>query len=113
MSALELPSCEDVRQDDGSWSATLAFPRAARYFEGHFPGFAVLPGVVQLATARHFAAQWLGRDILLQTVKKMKFTHVVVPDERVQLTLTRRGESEIVYEYRKGDVSCASGVLCF
>ena len=92
---------------------TLVFDADAPYFKGHFPGFAVLPGVVQLGIARHFAEQFLRRAFTLASVKKMKFTHVVVPGVCVRLTLTRLSDHEISYEYRKGEAACASGVMCF
>lgn len=96
-----------------AWSAELVFDADAAYFQGHFPGFAVLPGVVQLGLAHHYAERLLGRGLPLASVRKMKFTGVVVPGTRVRLTLTRKSESEVSYEYRKGEVPCSSGVMCF
>lgn len=96
-----------------TWSADLVFDADAPYFKGHFPGFAVLPGVVQLGMAQHFAEMFLRRSLTLTAVKKMKFTRVVVPGERVRLLLTRKSETEVCYEYQKGGAPCSSGVLCF
>lgn len=107
------PFVTQVVQDATSWRATLVFDADAPYFEGHFPGFAVLPGVVQLGLAQHFAEVFLRRSITLTAVKKMKFTRVVVPGDTVGLTLTRKGDGEVCYEYRKGEDVCASGVMCF
>lgn len=107
------PFVLDVAQTETTWTAELVFDADAPYFGGHFPGFAVLPGVVQLGIARHFAEQFLRRAFTLASVKKMKFTHVVVPGVCVRLTLTRLSDHEISYEYRKGEASCASGVMCF
>ena len=107
------PFVLDVAQTEATWTAELVFDADAPYFGGHFPGFAVLPGVVQLGIARHFAEQFLRRAFTLASVKKMKFTHVVVPGVCVRLTLTRLSDHEISYEYRKGEVACASGVMCF
>ena len=66
-----------------------------------------------MGIARHFAESFLRRPLTLVSVKKMKFTRVVVPSDIVHLTLTRKGETEIIYEYRKGADVCASGVMCF
>ena len=107
------PFVLDVAQTETTWTAELVFDADAPYFGGHFPGFAVLPGVVQLGIARHFAEQFLRRAFTLASVKKMKFTHVVVPGVCVRLTLTRLSDREISYEYRKGEAACASGVMCF
>jgi len=96
-----------------AWTAELVFDAAAPYFQGHFPEFPVLPGVVQLGMAHHFAEIFLRRPLTVRTVKKMKFTGVIAPGVRVRLTLERRGGEGISYEYRKGDVTCSSGLLCF
>ena len=107
------PFVSDPVQAEGTWSADLVFDADAPYFGGHFPGFPVLPGVVQLGMAVHFAELMLRRELRLTAVKKMKFTGVVVPGVTVRLTLARRSENEVSYEYRRGEASCSSGLLCF
>ncbi len=108
------PFVLDEAYAENTWRATLVFDADAPYFQGHFPGFAVLPGVVQLGLARHFAAATVAPGAgAPTTVKKMKFTHVIVPGERVQLTLTRAADGAVAYDYRKGDLPCSSGVICF
>ena len=107
------PFVLDAEQSGREWSAELVFDRDARYFEGHFPGIPVLPGVVQLGMARHFAELFLRRPIALRTVKKIKFTHVITPGAKVRLTLEKRGEGEVAYKYTKGEHVCSSGVMCF
>ncbi len=91
----------------------MVFDPDAVYFQGHFPGFPVLAGVVQLGTAHHFAEWLLRRRITLQAVKKMKFSGVVRPGDVVRLTLTVRAEGEVAYVYAKGDRVCATGVMSF
>ena len=106
------PFVLDVAQTATTWTAALVFDADAPYFKGHFPGFAVLPGVVLLGMAHLFAERFLRRAVTLAAVKKMKFSRVVVPGARVRLTLTRLSDHEISYEYRKGAAACASGVMC-
>lgn len=107
------PFVLDVAQTATTWTAALVFDADAPYFKGHFPGFAVLPGVVLLGMAHLFAERFLRRAVTLAAVKKMKFSHVVVPGARVRLTLARISDHEISYEYREGAATCASGVMCF
>ena len=95
------------------WEADLVFDPDAVYFQGHFPGFPLLPGVVQLGTAHHFAERLLGREIVLKTVKKMKFSSVVRPTEVVHLSLTIVAEGTVAYSYRKHETVCASGIMEF
>ena len=103
--------CE--KRDGNGWSADLVFDPEAEYFQGHFPGFPLLAGVVQLGTAHHFAEQLIGRKITLKTVKKMKFTGVVQPSRVVGLTLSVLNDHEISYVYRIGGTPCASGTMEF
>lgn len=110
---LEIPSVSNASEDDGSWSADFVFDPSAQYFKGHFPGLPVLPGVAQLGVAHHFLEARLGRRARLSSVRKMKFTHAIVPGVEVRFTLKQAGAGEWSYEYRKGDVICSSGVMCF
>ena len=107
------PFVSNLEQGDGTWSADLVFDADAPYFGGHFPGFPVLPGVAQLGMAVHFAGSLLRREVRPTAVKKMKFTGVITPGVKVRLTLARRSEGEVSYEYRRGETSCSSGILCF
>ena len=107
------PFTENEERTPTTYAADLTFDRDAAYFKGHFPGFAVLPGVVQLGTAHRFAESIIGSSRPLRAVKKMKFSHVLQPGETVHFTLTKKTDDEFAFDYRKGDVPCASGVLCF
>ena len=50
----------------------------------------------------------LGREIVLKTVKKMKFSDVVRPAEVIHLSLTVAAEGAVAYTYRKREKVCAS-----
>ena len=112
-SALVEPRMRDVVLTDDSFSAVLTFDPGAPYFQGHFPGFPILPGVAQLGLAERLAERLLGRSATLTCVKKMKFMHVVEPNVDISLRLVRKGESEVAYEFKRGEALCSSGVLQF
>ena len=107
------PFTENEERTASTYAADLTFDRDAAYFQGHFPGCAVLPGVIQLGTAHRLAEAFIGHARTLCTVKKAKFSHVVRPGETVHFTLTKKTDDEFAYEYRRGNEPCASGVLCF
>ena len=112
-SQMSEPFVENEVRTASTYAADLTFDGDAAYFEGHFPDFAVLPGVIQLGTAHRLAEAFIDHARTLRQVKKMKFSHVLQPGETVHLTLTKISDDEFTYDYRKGDVPCASGVLCF
>ena len=107
------PFTENEERTATTYVADLTFDRDAAYFQGHFPGFPVLPGVVQLGTAHRLAEAFIGHARTVRTVKKVKFSHVIQPGETVHFSLTKKTADEIAFDYRKGDVPCTSGVLCF
>jgi len=107
------PYVENEERTAATYAADLTFDADAAYFKGHFPDFAVLPGVILLGMAHRLAEAFAGRTRTLRLVKKMKFSHVLRPGETVHFTLTQMSDGEFAYDYRKGDVPCASGVLCF
>ncbi len=112
-SALVEPRMLNVVETADSFSADFIFDSVAPYFRGHFPSVPVLPGVVQVGLAVRLAETMGGRPRTLKSVKKMKFMHVVEPGVRIAFRLTRKSEDEFVYEYRKGEAACSSGVLQF
>lgn len=82
------------------------------YFQGHFPGAPILPGVMQLQFAHQAAEEMLGRELTLKAVKKMKFVKVIEPSDRISVELDG-DEGTVAYTIRKGDEICSSGVLSY
>ena len=78
-------------------------------------GLASTGDKVAALTDSQFGA--LGEVILnakfSRTVKKVKFSHVIQPGATVHFSLTKKTADEFAFDYRKGDVPCTSGVLCF
>ena len=113
MDEIEMPAMSNVESSPDAMSADLVFDPSAGYFQGHFPRFPVLAGVVQLCVARRLAEKSFGRMAALKCVKKLKFSRVVQPGEKVRLALSMRPGWEIAFSYEKGGVACATGVMCF
>lgn len=81
-----------------------------RWFEGHFPGQPILPGVAQLHIAALLAERTWGDAFEGREMSRVKFRHVMQPDEQISLTLVKRG-SRLDFQYiREGEV-VASGTL--
>jgi 3-hydroxymyristoyl/3-hydroxydecanoyl-(acyl carrier protein) dehydratase len=54
-------------------------------FAGHFPGLSILPGVVQLSWAVHYAQEFLGLIAPVMNVERLKFTCPIQPNMQVLL----------------------------
>jgi 3-hydroxyacyl-[acyl-carrier-protein] dehydratase len=88
---------------------TVCFPPETEFFEDHFPGFPVVPGVILLEAMAQLSGKLIGYTVrkrrgdwpfpILSMVSDVKFRKFVRPGERVELDseLTElRDESAIV-----------------
>ena len=53
------------------------------YFDGHFPDFKLLPGVVQCDLAVRFCAKHLGSALTIAGIPRMKFKKPIEPDTAI------------------------------
>jgi 3-hydroxymyristoyl/3-hydroxydecanoyl-(acyl carrier protein) dehydratase len=86
------------------------------WVEGHFPGRAVLPGVVLLRWAIE-AADWLWPELpTVRSISNLKFQHPILPPARLTLKLdvTHGDDSHrLKFRYALGDRVCAQGGVTF
>ena len=75
----------------------LVAPRSLIYFDGHFPGRAILPGVVQIDWVIACGRQCFNLPPLFRGVHALKFQRVIPPETPVRL--------EIVYDRAKSTLS--------
>ena len=107
----EEPAVTDWRATDAGLSATLVFPPDSRCFKGHFPEFAILPGVAQLYFIRRFGRQAFADYPDVATYRRLKFQKIVMPGRPVSLSMTRLGEGRFGFSLSGGSGTCTSGVV--
>lgn len=88
----------------------LCFHRNCNFFKGHFEGFPILAGVVQLFFANYFIKESLKKDCHCGQIRKVKFANIIRPDMVVNLEITTTG-SGYNYKYYQDDIIFSSGVL--
>jgi 3-hydroxymyristoyl/3-hydroxydecanoyl-(acyl carrier protein) dehydratase len=81
------------RVQAGAAEVDLVVPHDLRYFEGHFPGAPVVPGVVQIKWAIGFARELFGACREFGGMEAVKFQHVMQPGARATLKLDYAEES--------------------
>jgi 3-hydroxymyristoyl/3-hydroxydecanoyl-(acyl carrier protein) dehydratase len=65
----------------------LRVPADLEYFEGHFPGVPIVPGVVQVQWAILFARRYLQLSADFAGLEALKFHQVMGPETEATLTL--------------------------
>jgi 3-hydroxymyristoyl/3-hydroxydecanoyl-(acyl carrier protein) dehydratase len=109
-----LPTLLERRDDAGRIELDLEVPADNPWFDGHFPEFAILPGVVQIGWAAHFAHQLCQLGPGISGMEHIKFKRPILPGARLILCLRpEAAESRIRYEFRDGDQTCSSGILLY
>jgi 3-hydroxyacyl-[acyl-carrier-protein] dehydratase len=78
---------EAATLDFADGTARLRFSGDEVFFRGHFPDGPVLPAVVQVAAAVHFAGRLLGRGVRLAEVSRAKFMNPTGPGRELVLSV--------------------------
>lgn len=95
---------------DGGIALDLRIQPELVWFHGHFPGAPILPGVVQIDWALHFARHTLGLELPAAQDFQVKFKALITPGDQLVLTLIPDiGRRRLDFDYRRGDDVCSGG----
>ena len=78
------------------------------FFNGHFPGHPIMPGVLQIEAMKQLAelsarpelAKSADEDIHIAKMEKVKFRKPVVPGDRIRITAELVAETETTRQFR-------------
>ena len=105
-----LPVLLGVDQTNGELSLTLHVQETLFWFQGHFPGIPVLPGVVQLDWALAFARRHLELEQVVSQSLQVKFRSAVRPGDTLVLHLRHDPlQHRLTFSYRRGGQLCSTG----
>lgn len=80
------------------------------WFEGHFPGQPVLPGVIQLRWALQLARLAWPDLGTVSIVSNLKFQKPVLPPAQLRLVLQRHHQTgRLDFSWYQGEIRCATG----
>jgi len=79
-----------IDKTENSVSLEFSIPHTSPYFDGHFPGFLILPAVAQVELVIRFAARHLGTVISPSEIKRLKFTRFIRPGAPLLLKLSKK-----------------------
>lgn len=86
------------------------------WIEGHFPGRAVLPGVVLLRWAIEAAGFLWPELVTVRSISNLKFQHPILPPARLTLVLERERRDDgdrLTFRFEQADRTCAQGGVTF
>jgi 3-hydroxyacyl-[acyl-carrier-protein] dehydratase len=103
----------DIREVEGLITAQVAVPADAIWFDGHFPGEPVLPGIAQLAMVVQILGQKLNKPVSVIAVSRVRFRLAISPAEPIEVQITPRASDPLACGFRlmKGSELACSGFL--
>ncbi|MBF6568205.1 MAG: hypothetical protein IVW54_04925 [Candidatus Binataceae bacterium] len=104
------PLLIEAKLADGQIELSLTIPPELIYFRGHFPGFAILPGVVQIEWVMGYSKRYFKLGDSTARTMQIKFRQLIRPGDRLQLTLTYQpAHSQIQFVYANAEGTLSSG----
>jgi 3-hydroxymyristoyl/3-hydroxydecanoyl-(acyl carrier protein) dehydratase len=100
-------------RDGATISFQLRIPADLIHFRGHFPGFPLLPGVVQVDWAILLARRCFDLPGNFQRLSALKFMRVLQPGAEVTLLLEQHAAGELRFRYQEHGQVCSSGRIFF
>ena len=95
--------------DDDSLTVLMSVPPELIWFQGHFPGTPVLPGVVQLHWAVEASREKFGFENAPLEILRLKFKNIISPPMNLTMKLTRTRENEVQFDFSSTDLLHSEG----
>ena len=109
---LSLPVILDRELGENSITYKIFFYNQCNFFNGHFPEFKLVPGVLQLYLAKEFANIHFNLSLGQGQWKRIKFSNIIEPDSIVNLRL-EYSKKQVLYEFYSDSKKYSSGTfLC-
>lgn len=105
------PIMQNVIKTDSQMAADLTFLGDSAYFNGHFPEFPILPGVIQMHFVFYFIRLFFHINVFAFDVVKLKYSSVILPDTLTHLEFTRINENEFSFTYSQKEKICSTGKI--
>ena len=96
------------------YTIKFVIPQNLFYFRGHFQGRPVLPGVVQVSWAVHYAQDLFGELGAFVRLEALKFQQVIQPEETISLKLRWEAEKQrLFFSYINKNNTNSTGRILF
>jgi len=110
----EWPKFVGVEKKDDALNVLLDVTEDVRWFSGHFPDKAVLPGVTQIHWAGELAKCIVAEPSTFRSMANVKFKKMIFPNDRVALTLSINDIKKTVsFTYKNKETTFSTGTVLF
>jgi len=101
-----------VAKNENSVALEFSIPDTSPYFDGHFPGFPVLPAVAQVDLVVRLASEHFGVNIGLSKINRVKFINIIRPGNPLLLFI-EADKGNIVFNFSSpgGETVYSSGTM--
>ena len=104
---------EMIRSEANEISADIHVPLDSPWFDGHFPGKPILPGVAQIGMVFDAIRKARNQDLKLSSVRRVRFKRIIRPDDRLKIMAAPLKQDAGSYSFRIliQDETVCSGVM--
>jgi 3-hydroxymyristoyl/3-hydroxydecanoyl-(acyl carrier protein) dehydratase len=113
-SEMKHPEIVGLVRSEEQATLKLIVPEELLYFRGHFPGFAILPGVVQLDWAIQYGREHFALGAVFANAIRIKFRKPIRPNHQLTLSIKYVPARNCIYfDYADAEGACSSGQVGF
>jgi 3-hydroxymyristoyl/3-hydroxydecanoyl-(acyl carrier protein) dehydratase len=101
-------------QSAGSMRRKVSIPGESLWFQGHFPGDPLLPGIAQLHLVMETIQGTLGENIRLTGLKRVRFKRVIRPEETMAIAVEPVQDKPGMFKFQltvEGENACSGLML--
>ncbi len=98
---------------DGSLRARVDIPAHSFWFDGHFPGEPILPGVAQIMMVRDVILAGFSPPNESFSLKRIKFNRIVQPDACLDVLVEKKRDSMYSFSLATEGETVSSGFMEF
>ena len=101
------------RSEENEISADIRVPSDSPWFDGHFPGEPILPGVAQIGIVFDAIRKAHNQELKVSSVRRVRFKRIIRPDDQLKIIAVPLKQETDSYSFRilVQDETVCSGVM--